>query len=151
MYDDFLEIKVATFDSFDEAPGEVVTAGREGGVPVRAEPQVRLLLILWRDVRSFIICAHISCAIRSEALWPCGILKGSAVWLNILKKFCRKSFCSPHKLSRLVLNPLMICKARERTREGDWDYYYDCNSLTTIPMSHTLVQSTQRLQQYYKL
>lgn len=47
MYDDFLEIKVATFDSFDEAPGEANAAGREGGeVPVRAEPQVRLLLIL---------------------------------------------------------------------------------------------------------
>lgn len=46
MYDDFLEIKVATFDSFDEAPGEAAAAGGEGGVPVRAEPQVRLLLIL---------------------------------------------------------------------------------------------------------
>lgn len=44
MYDDFLEIKVATFDSFDEASGEVDAAGREG--PVRAEPQVRLSLIL---------------------------------------------------------------------------------------------------------
>lgn len=30
MYDDFLEIKVATFDSFDEDPGEAAAAGREG-------------------------------------------------------------------------------------------------------------------------
>lgn len=43
MYDDFLEIKVATFDSFDEASA---AGGRREEGPVRAGPQVRLLLIL---------------------------------------------------------------------------------------------------------